>query len=206
MSMQYDENAFGPELIRSVHSDRVREWLPEVPQDVAKTLFANKRLHPTLTQMIASHYNIAVGASHAEPGDKPIMNLSHASLAKIIGMAGLIWHSHRVRAVIDKQELLRLLAGMDENAYHMAMAQPSLTPGKAETDKDAEALTSKILWRDGYNCFFAWLETLPPPGREWIVLKFPPDFAVEPVTPPFRDYGPKIIRILMRGLVANDSK
>ncbi len=206
MSVQSNDTSAPYSLIGSVHSDRVRDWLPELPKDVAKSLLANKRLQPELEQIIARHYKFTAQMPNPGGEDGSVIALPYSSLEKVIRVAGLIWHSQYLRTLIYKQDLVRLLEGADEDAYRIAMSHSDLRPTTTDGSAETETLTSAAIWRDGSRCFFAWSQTLPAACQERIALRLPPDFAPEPIAPSFKKFGPEIIRKVGRELSANVSK
>ena len=202
-----NENAaFALGLLGAAHPDRVREWLPDLPEQVAKGLLGNDRLRPLLAKIAARHYAISGGmADVTHAADRIVLALPYGALTKLIRVAGVAWNSWDLRAIIDKQELIALLTGVDDCAYRVGMACGDASPSKAELPRPAEKLTSERLWRDGHGCFFAWIETLPAMPREWIALKFPPEFAVTPPAPSFTRHGPEIVRRIGKEFASHDS-
>ena len=191
-------------FVNSVHADRVREWLPEIPEAVAKAFLANRRLQPALAERIARHYEIGVEMPEVAPDDRIILDLPHRSFAALINAAGIVWHARQLRTIIDRHELMAVLTGIDEAAYRVAMSHGDLAPNRMPLPKEREALTSACLWRDGCRCFFAWAETLPQVHRDRIWLRFPPDFTVEPLALLFRVPAQDIIRKISKELMSHD--
>lgn len=185
-----------------VHPDRTREWLPELPAEIGRSLLKCERLIPRLSVVITQHY--ALPALEEDGGlDLSIGMLSFNSLVQVSRLAGAIFHAGQIRMLISRPAIAALFAGVEDWGHGYVMGQMEMAPPSSEGLESAPP-TEETIVRDGQLCFRAWLGELSAPAAQRIALKFPKDFETGPLPPEFEAYGPGIVRAAGRGMLDHD--
>lgn len=180
--------------VRYIHPDRVSEWLPHLPADLAGELVANPRLQPRLSDIIVAHYDLGA-CSWQSDIDCAIAALSEQQFSRLIEAAGAIWHGRVFARLIGKSAIQNALSIIDERTFRLAVAKFSFAPAADDDQASTCDIPKKeAVESEGKLCLAAWLSVQPVPISKRVALKFSPTFVFGEPTPKHNVYGPAIVR------------
>ncbi len=148
--------------------DEIARWaLPEAAASLvaaglqagtAHRLLRSPRLSGRASALLAARLG------RGEPGtlgeaDRRLVLASAEALDRVALLAGAVWHSPRVRALVRAHDIEAFVAALGEDARDAALRHAALAP-VADGAIPADGLEAAIR-RDGAECLSAWIDALP---------------------------------------------
>jgi len=162
---------------------------------LGRQLLASARVKGRLPALISSRYSLP---SWVEPEacdglDRAIALRPAAELEKIVRRAGAIYWSAPIANVVLTQDVKALHEQIGEENYRLAVKHRDLT-GANQSLAPAGTFRERMI-ADGWRCFAAWCDTLPPGAGTRVRLKFPASALLDTAaSAPFDKRGPAIVR------------
>ena len=155
-------------LSMAAYCDEIARWaLPEaaapliaagLQADTARRLLRSPRLSGRASALLAARLGRGEPGTLAE-ADRRLVLASPRTLDHVAVLAGAVWHSLRVRALVLAQDIETFVAALGEDARDAALRCAALAPaaGGAIPADGREA----AIRRDGTACLSAWIDSLP---------------------------------------------
>ena len=156
-------------LSMAAYCDEVARWaLPEeaapllaagLQAGTARRLLRSPRLSERASALLVG------GLGRGEPGtlpeaDRRLVLASTRTLERAAILAGAVWHSAQVRALVLAQDVAAFVDELGEDARDAALRHATLAPAPSGGTIPAHGLAAAIR-RDGAACLSAWIDALP---------------------------------------------
>lgn len=99
-------------------------------------------------------------------------DLEHASL-----LAGAGWHALSLRQIIRGRDVADLVAQIGQRAHAFGLRREGAAPALRSV---ASGALAKKITADGRACLAVWFSSFPPPMRQQLLVRLPPESAPPP--------------------------
>ena len=137
------------------------------------------RIAPLLIQPQTADASNTLADDATAPADRraTFERLFSTDLKQASSLAGAAWHALSLRQMIRRSDVTELVAQIGQRAHAfglrrdgVALALRSVAPG---------ALAERIA-RDGHACLVIWYSSFPPPMRQQLLVRLPPESTEAP--------------------------
>jgi hypothetical protein len=100
-----------------------------------------------------------------------------ADLKEASSLAGAAWHALSLRQMIRGRDVADLVAQIGQRAHAFGVRRDGIAPALRAV---APGALAEHITRDGYGCIGAWFSSFPPPMRQQLHVRLPPEYAGNP--------------------------
>jgi len=141
------------------------------------------RLHDRIAPLLIQQQ--IAGSNDTPPNDTTALEeqrasferLFRADLTKASSLAGAAWHALSLRQMIRGPDVASLIAHIGQRAHAFGLRRDGIAPALRSVGPDALA---EHITRDGYACLSVWISSFPPPMRQRLHVRLPPESAEPP--------------------------
>ncbi len=189
--------------LHNVHRARLQACFDnlDLPAATLDAMLAQPRLRERLTRMLEQRFALqpldALQAPAAE--DVPVATLGSAQLKQLARRCGVVFWAEALVREIRAPAVRALREHFGTALFELALAEHALACPLASHELPAslEELDA-VVERDGQACVNAWLAEQPRALAAWYRLKIADPAAATPITPRIEQYGPMIVRRVVR--------
>ena len=141
------------------------------------------RLHDRIAPLLIERQ---AGGSNDAPADDATAlaerravfeRLFQADLNEASSLAGAAWHALSLRQMIRGRDVADLVAQIGQRAHAFGLRRDGVAPALRSI---APGALAEHIARDGYACLGVWVSSFPPPMRQQLHVRLPPDSGEYP--------------------------
>jgi hypothetical protein len=165
-------------LVLAAHPQRLADVLDgRLSTAVVGRLQGCARLHDRIAPMLIEPH---VGSPGDIPADDAAIadrqatfeRLFQADLKQASSLAGAAWNARSLRQMIRGRDVTDLVAQIGQRAHAFGLHHDGVAPALGSVAPGA--LAERIM-RDGYACLAVWFSSFPPPMRQQLHVRLPPE-------------------------------
>lgn len=185
-------------FISGLHSDPA--WLQGLGLPPLLTDFCVQNRHPRtvgrLYNRLADQIPLPAMAAKAALPSR-LLDLKRSLIEEWIVKAGAIWHSGRLKWIIERSDRARVVEALGLDVFGLALRNIDLRAG--DGDRIDLGILVDTIRQDGHHCWQSWLGEQPPALRARLGLIAPPTSLLNNRwNDQHQRRGAKIIRRIMR--------
>ncbi|WP_156439698.1 hypothetical protein [Bradyrhizobium valentinum] len=171
-------------MVLAAHPRRLADALDSrLSAPVVRRLQSCARLHDRIAPLLIQQQG---GGSNDAPADDAIglaerratfERLFQADLKEASSFAGAAWHAQSLRQMIRGRDVADLIAQIGQRAHAFGLRRDGVAPALRSV---APGILAERIARDGYACLYVWFSSLPPPMRQQLHVRLPPESASYP--------------------------
>ena len=100
--------------------------------------------------------------------------LFRADLKQASSLAGAAWHALSLRQMISGRDVAELVAQIGPRAHAFGLRRDGVAPALRSV---APGALAEQITRDGHACLVVWFSSFPPPMRQQLLVRLPPESA-----------------------------
>jgi len=195
--------AFTAQPLQSVHRARLQACFDnlDLPAATLAAMLAQPRLQERLTRMLEQRFALQPLEALQPPQgeDVPIATLDIAQSKRLARRCGVVFWAEALVREIRAPAVRALRERFGDALLELALAEQALAcplaPGELPASLDE---LDTAVERDGQACVNAWLAEQPRALAAWYRLKIDDPAAAAPITARIEQYGPAIVRRVVR--------
>ena len=171
-------------IVLAAHPRRLVDALgSRLSAPLVRRLQSCTRLHDRIAPLLIQRED---GGSNDTPADDATAlaerratfeRLFQADLKQASSLAGAAWHALSLRHMIRGRDVADLVAQIGQRAHAFGLRHDGVAPALHHIAPDALA---EHIARDGYACLGVWVSSFPPPMRQQLQVRLPPENAGHP--------------------------
>ena len=171
-------------VVLAAHPRRLADALDSrLSAPVVRRLQNCARLHDRIAPLLIEQQ---AGGSNDAPADgatalaerrATFERLFQADLKEASSLAGAAWHALSLRQMIRGRDVADLVVQIGQRAHAFGLRRDGVAPALRPLASDALA---EHIARDGYACLAVWVSSFPPPMRQQLHVRLPPESAAIP--------------------------
>ena len=171
-------------MVLAAHPSRLADALDSrLSAPLVRRLQSCSRLHDRIATLLIERP--AGGSSDALPDDatalaerRPIFEcLFQVDLKEASSLAGAAWHALSLRQMIRGRDVADLVAQIGQRAHAFGLRRDGVAPALRSI---APGDLAEHIARDGYACLGVWVSSFPPPMRQQLHVRLPPESGEYP--------------------------
>ncbi|XSC45534.1 hypothetical protein ACF1BQ_005425 [Bradyrhizobium sp. RDT10] len=168
-------------IVLAAHPRRLADTLDSrLSASVVHRLQSCARLHDRIAPLLIQRQ--ADGSNDAPADDATALaerratfeRLFQVDLKEASSLAGAAWHSLSLRQMIRGRDVADLVAQIGQRAHAFGLRRDGVAPALRSV---APAALAERIASDGYACLGAWISSFPPPMRQHLHVRLPPESA-----------------------------
>ena len=171
-------------LVLAAHPRRLADTLDSrLSAAVVSRLQGCPRLHDRIAPLLIQPQNDEPNDTRADDattlGDRRAVfeRLFRADLKQALLLAGAAWHAQSLRQMIRGRDVADLVAQIGQRAHAFGLRRDGVAPALRSVEPGALA---EHIARDGNACVVVWFSSFPPPMRQQLLVRLPPESAPSP--------------------------
>ena len=166
-------------MVLAAHPRRLADALDSrLSASLVRRLQSCTRLHDRIASLLIQPQ---AGGSNDAPADDgtalaerraTFERLFQADLKEASALAGAAWHALSLRQMIRGRDVAELVAQIGQRAHAFGLRRDGVAPALRSV---APGALAEHIARDGYACLAVWVSSFPPPMRQQLHVRLPPD-------------------------------
>jgi hypothetical protein len=171
-------------MVLAAHPRRLADALDSrLSESLVHRLQSCARLHDRIAALLIERQ---AGRSSDTPADDATAlsewpatfeRLFQIDLKEASTLAGAAWHALSLRQMIRGRDVADLVAQIGQRAHAFGLRRDGGAPALRSV---APAALAEHIARDGYACLNVWFSSFPPPMRQQLHVRLPPESAGHP--------------------------
>jgi hypothetical protein len=168
-------------MVLAAHPSRLADTLDSrLSASIVHRLQSCARLHdriaPLLIQQLAGGSNDAPADDATGLAERraTFERLFQTDLKEASSLAGAAWHALSLRQMIRGRDVADLVAQIGQRAHAFGLRRDGGAPALRSV---APGALAEHIARDGYACLHVWFSSFPPPMRQQLHVRLPPESA-----------------------------
>jgi hypothetical protein len=171
-------------MVLAAHPRRLADTLDSrLSASLVRRLQSCARLHDRIAPLLIQRQ--ADGSNDAPADDATALaerratfeRLFLADLTEASSLAGAAWHALSLRQMIRGRDVADLVAQIGQRAHAFGLRRDGVAPALRSV---APAALAESIARDGNACLDVWFSSFPPPMRQQLHVRLPPESAGRP--------------------------
>jgi hypothetical protein len=171
-------------MVLAAHPRRLADTLDSrLSASLVRRLQSCARLHDRIAPLLIQRQ--ADGSNDAPADDATALaerratfeRLFLADLTEASSLAGAAWHAVSLRQMIRGRDVADLVAQIGQRAHAFGLRRDGVAPALRSV---APAALAESIARDGNACLDVWFSSFPPPMRQQLHVRLPPESAGRP--------------------------
>ena len=168
-------------MVLAAHPSRLADAFDSrLSAPVVRRLQSCARLHDRIAALLIERQ--AGGPNDAPADDAAALaerrgafeRLFQADLKEASSLAGAAWHALSLRQMIRGRDVADLVAQIGQRAHAFGLRRDGAAPALRSI---APGALAEHITRDGYACLGVWVSSFPPPMRQQLHVRLPPESA-----------------------------
>jgi hypothetical protein len=165
-------------MVLAAHPGRLADALDSrLSASLVQRLQSCARLHDRIAPLLIQQQG--GGSSDASADDATLADrrtaferLFQADLKEASSLAGAAWHALSLRQMIRGRDVADLVAQIGQRAHAFGLRRDGVAPALRSV---APGALAEHIIRDGYACLAVWVFSFPPPMRQQLHVRLPPE-------------------------------
>jgi hypothetical protein len=178
-------------MVLAAHPRRLADTLDSrLSAPVVRRLQNCARLHDRIAALLIQRHpggsNDALADDAAALAERRATfdRLFQVDLKEASSLAGAAWHALSLRQMIRGRDVADLVAQIGQRAHAFGLRRDGVAPALRSVAPALRAVApgalAEYIARDGYACLGVWFSSFPPPMRQQLLVRLPPDSGEYP--------------------------